>query len=358
MNLVVNGYNIFLIILVCFLATCAFVPLSIKISEFVGAFDKPNKRKIHKKPIPTLGGLAIFFGFLLGYMFFAKQSTLMLSILIASFIIVVTGFIDDIKPMRAKYKFIIQLVVASIIAFYGHLQINEISVLGLNFFLGNIWGPIVTILFIVAIINAINLIDGLDGLAGSISVIYFATIAVLALILNKFGGLDIMLSIIMFGSTLGFLIFNFPPAKVFMGDTGSTFLGLMISIIALLGFKNVTLTSLIVPLLILAIPILDTVFAIIRRKLKGESIAHADKEHLHHQLLKLTSSPLKTLLIICFINILFSAASIFYALDFTNEMMVVYVLLLFILLFIVLKTNIIFDMKAFKENKKIGRSKK
>lgn len=351
MTLVVNGYSIFLIVLVCFLSTCIFVPIAIKISNFVGALDKPNSRKIHKKPIPTLGGLAIFFGFLLGYMFFAQQSTLMLSILIASFIIVFTGLIDDIKPMRARYKFIIQIIVAMIIVFYGNLEISEITALGMELNFGS-FSPIITILFIVAIINAINLIDGLDGLAASVSTIYFITIAIIAIILNKFGGLDIMLSIIMIGATLGFLIFNFPPAKLFMGDTGSTFLGLMIAVIALLGFKNITITSLFVPLLILAIPILDTLFAIIRRKLKGESIAHADKEHLHHQLLKLTSSPVKTLLIICFINILFSTASIFYALDYTDEMMVVYIILLFILLFLVLKTNIIFDRNKVNDFRK------
>ena len=349
MTLVVNGYSIFLIILVCFLATCIFVPLSIKISKYLGALDCPNKRKIHKNPIPTLGGLAIFFGFLFGYMFFAQQSTLMLSILIASFIIIVTGLIDDIKPMKAKYKFLVQIVVGAIIVFYGKLQISEVTALGLHLQFGDILGPLVSIIFIVAIINAINLIDGLDGLAASISSIYFATVAILALILNKFGGLDIMLSIIMLGATLGFLIFNFPPAKLFMGDTGSTFLGLMIAVIALLGFKNVTITSLVIPLLILAIPILDTLFAIVRRKLKGESIATADKEHLHHQLLKLTSSPVKTLLIICFINILFSVAGILYALDYTSEMMVVYVILLFIWLFIVLKTNILFERKKDKK---------
>ena len=356
MTLVVNGHSIFLVILVCFLATCAFVPIAIKISKFVGALDKPNERKIHKKPIPTLGGLAIFFGFLLGYIFFAQESTLMLSILIASFVIMVTGLIDDIKPIKARYKFIVQLAVAAVIVYYGNLAFSEITVFGMNINFGTVLGPMISVLFIVAIINAINLIDGMDGLAASISTIYFITVAIIAVILNKFGGLDIMLSIIMIGATLGFLIFNFPPAKLFMGDTGSTFLGLMIAVIALLGFKNVTLTSLFIPLLILAIPILDTFFAIIRRKLKGESIAHADKKHLHHQILKLTSSPVKTLLIICFINILFSAASIFYALDYTDEMMAVYIVLLFILLFIDLKTDIIFDRKKLSEMK--GKHKK
>lgn len=351
MTLVVNGHSIFLIILVCFLASCLFVPLSMKIAYYIGALDKPNERKIHSKPIPTLGGLAIFFSFLVGYMFFAQQNTLMLSVLIASFLIVMLGVIDDLKPLKASVKFACQIIIAAIIAYYGHLQLTTVNIFDLSINFGA-FAPIVTIIFIVAIINAINLIDGMDGLAGSVSTIYFFTVAILGMILNKFGGLDIMLSVIMIGATVGFLVYNFPPAKVFMGDTGSTFLGLMISVIALVGFKNVTITSLFIPLLILAIPILDTSFAIIRRKLKGEKIGHADKKHLHHQLLKLKFSPLKSLLIICGINILFSIASIFYALGQSKEIMIIYVILIIILLFIVLKTDIIFDRSLLKKKRR------
>lgn len=347
MTLAVNGHSVFLIVLVCFVASVILVPLTMKMSQYIGAMDTPNERKIHKKPIPTLGGIAIFLSFLIGYMLFAEQNTLMLSTLIASFLIVILGIVDDIKPMKAIYKFIGQIVIASIVAFYGNLQLTTITALGLNIDFG-IFAPIVTIIFIVAIINAINLIDGLDGLASSVSSIYFLTVAIIGVILNKFGGLDIMLTVIMLGATLGFLVYNFPPAKIFMGDTGSTFLGLMIAIIALLGFKNVTITSLFIPLLILAIPILDTLFAIIRRKLKGESITTADKEHLHHQLLKLKFSPAKSLLIICFINILFSVASIFYAIGKSKEVVIIYVILLFALLFLVLKTSIIFDRNKKK----------
>lgn len=350
MTLEVNGHSIFLIVLVCFITSCLFVPLVIKMSKHIGAMDKPNKRKIHTKPIPTLGGIAIFLSFLIGFMFFAEQNPLMLSILIASFLIVILGIVDDIKPMRAIYKFIGQILISCIIVFYGQLQLHTITALGINLDFG-LFAPFITIIFIVAIINAINLIDGLDGLASSVSSIYFLTIAIIGIILNKFGGFDIMLSIIMLGSTLGFLVYNFPPAKIFMGDTGSTFLGLMIAVIALLGFKNVTITSLFIPLLILAIPILDTLFAIIRRKLKGESIATADKQHLHHQLLKLKFSPAKSLLIICGINILFSVASIFYAIGKSKEVVVIYVILLFVFLFIVLKTDIIFDRKKNKNKK-------
>ena len=166
--------------------------------------------------------------------------------------------------------------------------------------------------------------------------------------LNKFGGLDITLSLIMLGSTLGYLVHNFPPARIYQGDAGSTFLGFMISVIFLLGFKTTTLTSLIIPLLILAIPIMDTLFAIIRRKLKGQSIDHADKEHLHHQLLKHFSKK-SSLLVIYAINIMFSLTTIFYVLGDKKIVAGCYVILIFIVLYFVLKTNIIFDWSKSKE---------
>ena len=146
----------------------------------------------------------------------------------------------------------------------------------------------------------------------------------------------------MLGSTLGYLVHNFPPARIYQGDAGSTFLGFMISVKFLLGFKTTALTSLIIPLLILAIPIMDTLFAIIRRKLKGQKIDHADKEHLHHQLLKKLSKR-STLLVIYAINIIFSITSIFYVVGDKKEAAVCYVIITFIVLFLVFKTNIIFE---------------
>ena len=149
----------------------------------------------------------------------------------------------------------------------------------------------------------------------------------------------------MLGSTLGFLFHNFPPAKIFMGDTGSLFLGFMISIIALLGYKVTTFTSLIVPIIILAIPIFDTVFAILRRLLKGQNIGVADKEHFHHQLLKMKYSPTKSILIIYAIDIAFAAVSIFYILGDNQIAIAIYVVLMILLLFVILKTDILFEHK-------------
>lgn len=347
MNFIVNGYNVFIIILTTFLTSLILTHLMIKISKNMNIMDIPNERSVHKKPTPLLGGIAIFLSFLFGFILFGNQNPLMISILIASFLILLLGIFDDIKPIKARYKFVIHILVALIVVFYGGLKLTHVDIFGLS--LNFKWmSPYVTILIIVGIINAVNLIDGLDGLCAGISSIYFLTIGVIALILNKFNGLDIILSFIMLGATLGFLVFNFPPAKIFMGDTGSTFLGLMISVIMLLGFKTVTLTSLLIPLVLLILPITDTLFAIIRRALNKKPIGQADKEHIHHQLLKHLSTR-KTILVIYIVDLIFSVVSIFYAIGKKKEMIIFYILLMFILLYLVFKTNVIFKKK---ENKK------
>lgn len=351
MNYIVNGHNVFLIVIVCFLSSIVFVQMMKKVAIFLHVLDVPNdKRKIHKKPMPLLGGLGIFFAFLLGYMLFAPKDNLMLSILISSFLIMLLGLFDDMTksetPMPNKYKIIIQIIVACIVVFYGGLELTKASMFGLTIKFGIFSKPL-SIFIIVACINAINLIDGLDGLCAGISSIYFLTIAIIGFALNKFGGLDIIISLMMLGCTLGYLVHNFPPAKIYQGDAGSTFCGLMIAVVFLLGFKTATLTSLIIPTLLLAIPIMDTLFAIIRRKLKGQKIDHADKEHLHHQLLKKFSKR-STLLVIYVINLLFSITSIFYALGHKIEVIICYIILMFIVLYLILKTDIIFERSKNK----------
>lgn len=346
MELTVNGHNVFKIVFITFIASLIFVYLAKIIAEYIGAIDIPNKRSAHKKPTPLLGGIGIFLSFLLGYMLFAPESTLMLSVLMSSFLILLLGVFDDIKPIKARYKIIMHILVAGVVVFYGGLELTRVDLFSFEMEFG-IFSPYITMLIIVGIINAINLIDGLDGLCAGISSIYFLTIGVIALILNKLGGLDIILSFIMLGSTLGFLVYNFPPAKIFMGDTGSTFLGLMISVIMLLGFKTVTLTSLVIPLILLILPITDTLFAIIRRALQKKSIGEADKEHIHHQLLKRLSTK-KTILVIYAVDIIFSIVTIFYALGIKKEMIMFYILLIFILLFLIFKTNVIFTKKEKK----------
>lgn len=322
--------------------TALLFPMIKWISYHVGALDYPNERKVHKKPMPVMGGLMIYLGFLFGYMLFAPQSTQMLAILIASFIVVITGILDVIKPLRAREKLVGQVVAALIIVFYGKILLNDISFFEYYFDFGWLAYPI-TLVFIVAVMNCINLIDGLDGLADGISMIFFITIGVLAFIMHNLGSLEITIAFIMIGACLGFLIFNFNPAKIFMGEIGSMFLGFMIAVVCLLGFKAVTLTSLVVPMLILAIPILDTLFAILRRIIHHKPIYEADKQHLHHQLLNKKFSQKTTVLIIYAVSILFSSASIFYVLKDRKIGAIIYVILVLLITWVVLTTNIVTD---------------
>lgn len=348
--------KIFLIVMITFIFVALITPFIRKIAFHVEAVDIPNKRKVHSKPMPRLGGLGIYFGFLLGYMLFGQHSETMNSILIGSFIIVLTGVVDDIKPLKASTKFIGQLIATLVVAFYGNIVLKDVSAFGIYINFDILSYPL-TIIFILGCINCMNLIDGLDGLASGISAIYFLTIGIIATI-NGSTGLDFVLTFVMLGSSLGFLVHNFYPATIFMGDSGSMFLGFIIAVIALLGFKNVTMTSLIIPLLILSIPILDTLFAIIRRVLKGESISTPDKFHIHHQFLNRNFSQRTTVLIIYLINLLFSLASIVYVLKNRALGYIIYGILLFIVIMFVVKTNIIFDHKQKEKKFKIRKQDK
>lgn len=318
-------------------------PLVKKYAIHVGAMDIPNKRKVHNKPMPRLGGLAIYAGFLLGYMLFCSQTALMNSILISSFILIVIGIADDIKPMKASHKFIFHILAACIIVFYGNLFVTKLDAFGIVINFGILSYPI-SIFILVGCINCINLIDGLDGLACGISGIYFLTIGIITVLMGKFG-LNYHLTFILLGCCLGFLAHNFYPAKIFMGDSGSMFLGLIIGVIALLGFKNVTLISLFIPMIILTIPIFDTLCAIIRRKLKHKSIAEADNCHIHHQLLKRNISHKNTVLIIYIIDIMFAVSTILYIVGDRTIGIILYCILMIIVLITVLKTDIIFERK-------------
>lgn len=354
MNITVNDVNIFYIILATFISSLIYVPICKRIANHIGAIDEPNERKVHKKPMPRLGGLAIYASFITGYMLFGNITTQMISILIGGFIIILTGIMDDIKPLRARTKFLAQILAACIVVFYGKIYLTEASMLGIYMNFGN-WGTLVSLFLIVGAINAINLIDGLDGLAAGTCSIYFITMAIIGLTKNVYGGLDVILCTIMIGSTLGFLIYNFNPASIFMGDTGSMFLGYMIAIISLLGFKTMTFTSFVIPILIMFIPIMDTALAILRRLIKRESIGTPDKEHFHHQLLSRTSSVKKTVLLIYFVNICFSSVSILYSLGDTKHATILYVILMAIVLFFILKTDILYKhnkKEKTKENKK------
>lgn len=333
------------IVLTTFIFSAIIMELMKKIAVHIGAIDMPRtdeeKRHIHKEPTPKLGAVGIFLGFLFGYMLFGEQSVRMNSILIGSFIIILTGIIDDIKPIRASYKMLGHIIAASIIVFYGGILLDTITAFGYTIDF-KIFAYPITILFIVACTNIINLIDGLDGLSGGICSIFYMTIATICFYQGRFGSLVLLLTLIMLGSTLGFLLHNFHPAKIFAGDC-STFMGFIISIITLLEFKGPALISFFVPVSILGIPILDTLFAIIRRLLKHQPPFQADKGHLHHQLLGMNFSQRTTVLIIYGINILFAAASIFYTIKDRIIGQIIYIIIFILVIWFVFHTSIISD---------------
>ncbi len=333
--------EIMLICLITFVFSALIMPGMILIAKHIGAIDIPkDNRRVHTKPIPKMGGLGIFLAFLFGYMLFGVHSIQMNAILIGSFIIIITGIIDDIKPISAKAKLLGQLCATLTVIFYGNITLNEVTAFGEVFKFGIFAYPI-TLLFILACINVINLIDGLDGLSGGITSIFLITIGIIAFIQGREATLEITLIFITLGATLGFLLHNFNPAKIFAGDTGSMFMGFIIAIISLLGFKGAMFLSFMVPLMVLAIPIFDTLFAILRRIIHKKPIFEADKDHMHHQLLKMHFSQRKTVLIIYFINILFSLAAILFTVGDSKLAIIIYFILLILAIWFILHTGIL-----------------
>ena len=333
------------IVIITFLFSAGIMFLMRKIAVHVNAMDNPRSeegnRHIHKTATPKLGGVGIFLAFLLGYMLFGEQSVRMNSILIGSFIIILTSIVDDINPIKATHKMIAQIIAACVIVFYGGILLDVITAFGYTFDFGILAYPI-TIFFIVACTNIINLIDGLDGLSGGICTIFYITIAIIGAYQGRFGSLVMVLTLIMLGSTLGFLLHNFHPAKIFAGD-GATFMGFIIAIITLLEFKGPALISFFVPVSILAIPILDTLFAIIRRLLKGQPPFQADRQHLHHQLLGMNFSHVVTVLIIYAINILFAVATLVFVLKDPKVGQIMFIIIFIIVAWFVFHTSIISD---------------
>ena len=282
-----------------FIATAIATPIAIWLAPKIGAMDVPkDNRRVHNHPIPRFGGIAIFCGVLTGFIALMPLSKQAIGLLIGSCFIVVTGIVDDLKGMPAKVKLILQIVAAVI------LWVSEIRVTGLtnpfttNFIPLPLWlSCIITILWIVGITNTINLIDGLDGLAAGITFIACIAVAYTAYFKMMTETLTFVLAIA--GACLGFLIYNSYPAKIFMGDAGSMLLGFLMSSVSLIGLapsKSAMLFSTIVPVLVLALPIFDTAFAIIRRVANHKPIMQADKGHLHHRIMAMGFGQRRTVL--------------------------------------------------------------
>ena len=344
------------IVLVTFIFSAIMMYLMRIVAKHIGAMDNPTdaegKRHIHKVATPKLGGLGIFLGFLFGYMLFGEQSVRMNSILIGSFLVILIGIVDDLNPVKAKYRFLVHIAAASVIVFYGGILLDNITAFGYSLNFGIFAYPI-TIIFLVACTDIIDLIDGLDGLSGGICSIFYLTIAIIGFFQGRAGTLVMILSLIMLGSTLGFLLHNFHPAKIFAGDC-VTFMGFIIGVITLLEFKGPALISFFVPISILGIPILDTLFAIIRRLLKGQPPFQADRQHLHHQLLGMNFSQVGTVLIIYGINILFAVATLIFTLHDPKIGQILFIIIFVLVAWFVFHTSIISD-KSPEMMKKLER---
>ncbi|MCS6985087.1 MAG: undecaprenyl/decaprenyl-phosphate alpha-N-acetylglucosaminyl 1-phosphate transferase [Leptospiraceae bacterium] len=276
-----------IVFLISFAVALAFLPLTIYLSDKFSLYDTHNERKIHKGKISRLGGLSFFLGFLVSILvmqpYYAELSSKG-GLLLGGLLAFLLGFIDDLSHnIRARYKLLLQLFVGLIVALAGYriesIQLTQSQQLEL----GLLSFPL-TMLWIAGFMNAINLLDGLDGLAGGIMLLAFLFLGLLGYRQANF--MVMVLALAIGGGLLAFLIYNFPPAKIFMGDGGAYFLGFLYAITPLLGIKkSSSITVLLLPLVLLLIPLLDMLHVMQRRVKNGEHIFWADKKHIHHRLL-------------------------------------------------------------------------
>ena len=290
-------------------------PLARRLAIRVGALDVPKEtRKIHIKPMPYFGGLAIYVAIIACMFVYMPHNSTNYHIMAGATVIMLTGVVDDMYGMPARIKLIIQIL-AALIAIRGGVQIhfitNPLSETGMSYLFT--WlSFVITLLWIVGITNTINLIDGLDGLASGVASIAATTLLFTAARLGH--DFIVMQCAIIAGASLGFLPFNFNPAKIFMGDTGSLLLGYMLAVTSVSGMvKSVAAVALAVPVFALGLPILDTAFAIIRRYINKKPIMQADKEHLHHKLMKFGLNQRQTVLVMYFVSMLLGIVAVIIA---------------------------------------------
>ncbi len=291
--------------LVAGILSFVFSPLAKHIAQKIGAIDIPkDDRRMHKKAIPRLGGLAVFFAFLITVIFVVPINGEMQGILLGSVVIVLLGVIDDSVSLPAKLKLLVQILAAIIVVLHG-VKIDVISNINIfsdaSYLSLGIWSAPITVIWIVTITNAVNLIDGLDGLSVGICTIASLSLLVIAAIVGEFN--IMLITAVIAGACIGFLPYNINPAKMFVGDTGATFLGFILATISIQGmFKTYAILSFAAPFLILGLPIFDTLFAICRRLLRGQSPMHADRGHVHHRLIDMGFSQRQTVLILYLVS--------------------------------------------------------
>lgn len=320
---------------VTFIISVILTPFIGKITKEMGIIAHANNRTVHHGIIPRTGGYAIYVAFLIGAMVFLKTDNQINSILIGGLIVFLFGLYDDIHDLPPKMKVLGQVAAALIVIFYGGISLKGFTIPYIPTILSYSIALIVTLGWIVGITNAVNLIDGLDGLCGGISMIVLVTTGLISI---HYGRTDITsLTLLLAGSIGGFLVFNFHPAKIFMGDCGALFIGFMLSVISLLGFgfKTSTFFTLGAPIVVLAVPIMDTLIAIIRRKVHHQRFDEADKGHLHHKLMfSLELGQTKSVLILYIATALFSICSFIHIYSVTASILLFALLLLVFEIFV------------------------
>lgn len=308
-------YNtLWITFLVALAVSILVTPVAIRLAPKIGAVDIPlDNRRMHTKTMPRFGGLAIFAGSTAAMLIFLKFDPRVVTIVMGGVLIYILGVIDDIKHLSAKVKFLGQTFVA-LIMYVNGIRIEFLT----NFFgegnsqLGDVLCFIITMVWIVGITNTVNLIDGLDGLAAGTAAIASLCIAYTAYIHGTYLAAGAMLALA--GAALGFLPYNFYPAKIFMGDGGSLYLGFMLATLSVLGtVKSATLVTMIIPVLVLGVPIFDTFFAIFRRFVNKRPIMEADKGHLHHRLMKLGYGQRRATLMLYGITAIMGVAAVLFS---------------------------------------------
>ncbi len=322
-----------------FAITLVTTPFAKWVSIKVGAIDYPKDRGVHKKPMPRMGGVAIVLGFLVTVLminFFdhSMNQKQLIGFLVGAIIIAALGVWDDMKNLPAKLKFCVQIVAALIVIFSGTKI--EIVLWPVTTTLQALSIPI-TLIWIVGVTNAVNLIDGLDGLAAGVTGIAALSLMVLCIFTGTTTA--VVLTAALAGACLGFLPRNFNPAEIFMGDTGSTFLGFVLAVTSILGvFKGYALLALSVSVLCIGLPIFDTIFAMLRRMAKHQPIMQADRGHLHHRLIDHGCSQKQAVLIMYGISLFLGILAIFISVK-DSRIFVVSLLTVIVLSFIIYYFN-------------------
>ncbi|MBQ2696678.1 MAG: undecaprenyl/decaprenyl-phosphate alpha-N-acetylglucosaminyl 1-phosphate transferase [Clostridia bacterium] len=313
-----GGVYIILSFIVALIISYITTPFAEKLAFKVGAVDVPkDNRRMHKEPKARLGGLAIFCGFLVSVLAFSEfvlptgsLNKGLIGILLGTLIIVILGIFDDVKPRSAKLKFLIQLVAAAIPVFMGVRVIVITNPFTDELLRLPTWLSIAgSIFWIAGVTNAVNLLDGLDGLAAGVSSIAAIALLSILLLVHSSSVTLLVMAAALAGACFGFLPYNFNPARLFMGDTGATFLGFVLACVSIQGpFK--TYVAVFVPLIVLGLPIFDTTFAILRRFLKGQPIMAPDRGHLHHRLIDKGFSHKKTVIILYVLSAVLAVGAI------------------------------------------------